>query len=751
MEKIKKILHYKIYFVLFIPLITFAIDLIVSVNINNLDVLIPYLITISSLLISLWFSFIFITNQMFFNRFSVSLINRKRNKNKHNILVLLFFIITLIVLVLSNQFNLTKLTVSFLLILNIVYIYLDLYRICFKIDLKEYITKEINIVFDSIISSKDNKEYKANKNLIIKLYKESLLKKEIYIYEYIVDCLSNNFKKYIIDSNKPDLIEDNKNEFLEKELLLLFVHLIKYSNNTQNDKYILNKIFSLMDYTFKCEKVRLLNEFREMLVDIILVSEKDISILYEFLHIKFYFLIKDNVDKIDYTHCDELLKVSYKLYYNLNLYKGYSENIHTLKFNYLILELIIKEKNSLYADIFDKFKKYVLQALNKDNIIYINIILNSYYQFLTENFYKQEIKDYEDFLYDIVIYKNTYKSRLIIEAILNLIDKLNDEHDENKNNLKFEIAKRFLDFFDDIPPYFFPKINLEEKNNDKYKLLIDVCISKANHSALYYILENINNNFLSYKREEKPQQQKYLEFYLGILKKISVIENSETINIVVSLFVNCIRNLDKEKLISKDLGKTITAELTTIIRERFNYNNEFASLIVEFLNELGSYEYNYDFISKENRINLYYQLYVIGIDAIEKGQEIILQQVSNTLGWMLKRELEKYNVDLIKVLVNYTTDFYNLCTINNISERTIIFVGTLFITIGAFCEKDYKYFRFKKDMTEKINKDLDYLRKSKCLRLATSNYWKDVLGEKSDDMIKNYWKYLSKPTDRKDS
>lgn len=207
--------------------------------------------------------------------------------------------------------------------------------------------------------------------------------------------------------------------------------------------------------------------------------------------------------------------------------------------------------------------------------------------------------------------------------------------------------------------------------------------------------------------------------------------------------------MDDNSNVSKDLANRLVHILKEMCELRFREDLDFSCEIVEFLDDLlGRSDAIYRFVHQgDTSTTVYRSLYEIAVDAIERNQELVIQRVSNVIGWRIKEAIEKGHTTIANTLIGYAIDIFNLAQENNISQQTIVFVGTLFIIIGAFCKTNLNYLRYQKIIIEAFkNKEvsLKYLAVSKLMRSAIADVWKTILGDNPKAMIDGFWNDLTK-------
>src|SRR5699024_9448289 len=127
------------------------------------------------------------------------------------------------------------------------------------------------------------------------------------------------------------------------------------------------------------------------------------------------------------------------------------------------------------------------------------------------------------------------------------------------------------------------------------------------------------------------------------------------------------------------------------------------------------------FVSNDNTKKklLYKNIYNIGISCIENNKENAVRTVSNTLGWCIIRSINKDNNDLTNYIIDRTIDLYRIEENMQISEKTLIFIMTLFTTVGTYCCKKPNYKPYLDKILNVLKKE-DYMRIKTAIELRTN-------------------------------
>ena len=133
-------------------------------------------------------------------------------------------------------------------------------------------------------------------------------------------------------------------------------------------------------------------------------------------------------------------------------------------------------------------------------------------------------------------------------------------------------------------------------------------------------------------------------------------------------------------------------------------------------------------ISKEYKLQIINIIFDIGVSAIESKDDDLIRICSNSLGWHAKDLFDADSYESFKSCINSASNLYKLLVELKYDESLIIFIGTLFVVLGAYLNtKDDKYANnFIISETSKLP-EKDLLKYSKKLRQFGSSFWDQEL------------------------
>lgn len=185
-----------------------------------------------------------------------------------------------------------------------------------------------------------------------------------------------------------------------------------------------------------------------------------------------------------------------------------------------------------------------------------------------------------------------------------------------------------------------------------------------------------------------------------------------------------------------------------IYRHRIEENDaiNLIHLLDGFLEE--GKEYNFIVKYNEKKKLLYKSIYNIGISCIEDNKESAVRVVSNTLGWYIIRSLKNDNSELTNYLIERTIDLFEIAQNMQISEKTIIFILTLFTTVGTYCCKESKYQTYLNKILNAL-KNEGYVRIKTAIELRTNEntMWDKLYDNKTKELTQKFLRELRNKTE----
>lgn len=765
----------EIIFVIVIILISFiifkignklAIDGIALCNLSGLifDSLIG--------LIAIWLSAYFILIQLYKNRYPMEIIEKSFLKKVKFILIYSIINIMVGMLTLTIYCDLiSQVYFIVLFLINIFIIFWNSYTINRTFTLNTYIEKYFKKITNDLEMNNINEEKIDNVFYDIhKLFDECIVKEEYYVCNSITEKNGELFQKLIEHGNRLLASEDKQKamiaEYILKKIINSGIYQIKSAKHIEN-KTCLVELFRQQERNIRlCLKIKNIEWFKKYITKLNELARdyNDNEIL-------------DNLYSMNVNIGEELLLEKEKMYiewfikeiYDLNLSLKYIYNNVNLKyFGKLLMLLLItdNEKNNsenyeVLKEILENFTKEITYGENEIQDVVI------YYQLYgSEIIHKKDLNQVKQFIKIITNKKNRLldneRWNAFILFYLNITSEEWDELGKENRKLIVEIILDlvlkdsktiYLGFMPDYKEIIFNNRyntnNINDICNEIKELLIRLMINnKVN--MFYYVLKELKKAILDLEQSDRSVQEKLFDVCIGILSRTINIKNKEFIEISIGTIDEIIEGLDKERKISDKFGKHIIEEISDMIIYRHRIEESDAINLIYLLDGFLEEGKEYNFIVKYNEKKklLYKSIYNIGISCIEDNKENAVRVVSNALGWYIIRSLDNDNSELSNYLIERTIDLFRIAQNMQISEKTLIFIMTLFTTVGTYCCKQIKYQTYLNKILNAL-KNEEYIRIKTAIELRTNEntMWDKLYDNRTKELTQKFLKELKNKTE----
>lgn len=765
----------EIIFVIVIILISFiifkignklAIDGIALCNLSGLifDSLIG--------LIAIWLSAYFILIQLYKNRYPMEIIEKSFLKKVKFILIYSIINIMVGMLTLTIYCDLiSQVYFIVLFLINIFIIFWNSYTINRTFTLNTYIEKYFKKITNDLEMNNINEEKIDNVFYDIhKLFDECIVKEEYYVCNSITEKNGELFQKLIEHGNRLLASEDKQKamiaEYILKKIINSGIYQIKSAKHIENKTYLV-ELFRQQERNIRlCLKIKNIEWFKKYITKLNELARdyNDNEIL-------------DNLYSMNVNIGEELLLEKEKMYiewfikeiYDLNLSLKYIYNNVNLKyFGKLLMLLLItdNEKNNsenyeVLKEILENFTKEITYGENEIQDVVI------YYQLYgSEIIHKKDLNQVKQFIKIITNKKNRLldneRWNAFILFYLNITSEEWDELGKENRKLIVEIILDlvlkdsktiYLGFMPDYKEIIFNNRyntnNINDICNEIKELLIRLMINnKVN--MFYYVLKELKKAILDLEQSDRSVQEKLFDVCIGILSRTINIKNKEFIEISIGTIDEIIEGLDKERKISDKFGKHIIEEISDMIIYRHRIEESDAINLIYLLDGFLEEGKEYNFIVKYNEKKklLYKSIYNIGISCIEDNKENAVRVVSNALGWYIIRSLDNDNSELSNYLIERTIDLFRIAQNMQISEKTLIFIMTLFTTVGTYCCKQIKYQTYLNKILNAL-KNEEYIRIKTAIELRTNEntMWDKLYDNRTKELTQKFLKELKNKTE----
>lgn len=721
-------------------------------------------------LVAIWISGYFILIQLYKNTYPMEIIEKSFLKKVKIILIYSIINILIGLLILSSFSNYIAETYYIILfVINVIIVFYYTYRINREFTINTYVDK----YFKNLINNLEKEN--ITKNDVDKIFKEfykffdeCIVKDEYYVCNNISKKIGLLFENLIEHCNKMILNnEEEMAEYIFEKIIYSGMYQISYAKDSKTENLISN-LFIQQEKNIKiCIKIGKLDWFKKYIKQINLLSKENknnhnniLEELYD-LNMEIGRTLLEKEDEWFDWFMNELYNINISLKY---AFKNVNLNYFGKLLTYVMVKNIEDNKNNdnKYKILLRILEKYTYNITHiNDNLEEVVIYYSIYGNQIIENKCKEQV---EDFI-DIITNKNnrTIDDEKWNEFILYYLNVTMNEWTEefgeiNRKKiidivLELSLNNSNCNYYSFLPEY--SKIIQDKK--DEPKLMNKICnefedlfirlVINNNVNMFYIILRILKDLILTLKQSDRNAQEKLFDLYLGNLIRTVNIENKKFAELTISVIDDTIEELDKNRKISNQFGIHIIEVIAdvAIYRSRIKEMNviNVTNLLSDFLEE----EKKYNFIVSDNKRKelLYKSIYNIGISCIENNMESALRNVSNRLGWFIIGSISNNDSPtLTHYLIDRTIDLFKIAQNMDISEKTLVFIMTLFTTVGTYCCKDAKYKGYQNKILGILIKE-DYGRIKTAIELRTkeNNMWDKLFEGQTQSLTQKFLKELN--------
>lgn len=720
-------------------------------------------------LVTIWISGYFILIQLYKNTYPMEIIEKNFLKKVKMILIysILNILIGVLTLSLFNNY-VVEIYYIILFVINVIVVFYYTYRINREFTINTYVDKYFKDLADSLekenITKNDvDKSFKD----FYKFFDECIIKDEYYVCNNISEKIGLLFKNLIEHCNKMLLNnEEEMAEYIFEKIINSGMYQISYAKNSKTESLISN-LFLQQEKNIKiCIKIGKLDWFKKYIKQINLLSKE-----YKNNHnciLEELYELNMEIGKTLLEKEDEWLDWFINELYNINISLKYAfKNINLNYFGKLLTYVMVKNiednknNNNKYKILIQVLEKYTYNITHiNDNIEDIVIYYSIYGNQLIGNECREQVRDF----IEIITNKNnrTIDNEKWNEFILYYLNITMQEWTEDFGEinrkkiidivLELSLNNSNCNYYSFLPEYS----KIIQVKKDEPKLMNEICdefeelfirlVINNNVNMFYIILRILKDSILTLKQSDRNAQEKLFDLYLGNLVRTVNIENKKFAELTISIIDDTIEELDRNRKISNQFGIYIIEAIAdvAIYRSRIKEMNviNVTNLLSDFLEEK-----KYNFIVSDNKRKelLYKSVYNIGISCIENNMENALRNVSNRLGWFIIGSISNNDSPtLTHYLLDRTIDLFKIAKNMDISEKTLVFIMTLFTTVGTYCCKDARYKGYQNKILGILIKE-DYGRIKTAIELRTkeNNMWDKLFEGQTQSLTQKFLKELN--------
>lgn len=720
-------------------------------------------------LVTIWISGYFILIQLYKNTYPMEIIEKNFLKKVKMILIYSIINILIGVLILSLFNNyVAEIYYIILFVINVIVVFYYTYRINREFTINTYVNKYFkdlaySLEKENITKDDVDKSFKD----FYKFFDECIVKDEYYVCNNISEKIGLLFKNLIEHCNKMLLNdEEEMAEYIFEKIINSGMYQISYAKDSKTESLISN-LFIQQEKNIKiCIKIGKLDWFKKYIKQINLLSKE-----YKNSHngiLEELYDLNMEIGKTLLEKEDEWFDWFINELYNINISLKYAfKNINLNYFGKLLTYVMVKNiednknNNNKYKILIQVLEKYTYNITHiNDNIEDIVIYYSIYGNQLIENKCREQVRDF----IEIITNKNnrTIDNEKWNEFILYYLNIAMQEWTEDFGEinrkkiidivLELSLNNSNCNYYSFLPEYS----KIIQVKKDEPKLMNEICgefeelfirlVINNNVNMFYIILRILKDSILTLKQSDRNAQEKLFDLYLGNLVRTVNIENKKFAELTISVIDDTIEELDRNRKISNQFGIYIIEAIAdvAIYRSRIKEINviNVTNLLSDFLEEK-----KYNFIVSDNKRKelLYKSIYNIGISCIENNMENALRNVSNRLGWFIIGSISNNDSPtLTHYLLDRTIDLFKIAQNMDISEKTLVFIMTLFTTVGTYCCKDARYKGYQNKILGILIKE-DYGRIKTAIELRTkeNNMWDKLFEGQTQSLTQKFLKELN--------
>lgn len=626
---------------------------------------------------------------------------------------------------------------------------------------------------DVILSIKrkplDVANLKRQINKINQLNEDSFSKQEIAVCYYNLN-ICEELNKHFIKERDGLVISGNSEEELKLINDIFFSSILnsmRIAKTHKNDQYIekaVSSLYKILKTCIECDKYNMFEALTDELNDYFSYNQVRNNIKPCLKILDLYNNLFDHV--ISNNKRDEWIELFKNLF-----------RIYTLKSTIHIEDTIIKalcssyfrsleklsEKDMLkyYEEHLDNLVSFIYQIVkDKTNSVdkYVQVILAAHTKMLIDRNDERYIIIFSRRIIKLCKFSIKYNYENLYFFLIIIIDNIIDEYHNDKivqslNETKFDLAIKVLNSENEITNVSLPnyqeqldKVNYEIRTLtdiiEEFRVMFHRVLLKKDVGVLLLLLDRYINIINTLNQQQRKQQEELFKLFDSILHYSISINNREGFYVILDEFTETIESLDKENKISKGIInyciELFSEMFSRCVRERHN------ELIFSCMGRVIHLHKSLNIVNRSTELqkSIIETLFQAGLDAIENHNEDIIRNVSNHLGWVGENAIKNSNSEILKFVLTKATTMYNISLDLEVNNKTVIFIGTLFIILGGCISANKPAFLPLIRSHMNLLKDKSLLYKSRNLRLYESNNWNDIMNGNAKYHIEKFSKII---------
>lgn len=676
---------------------------------------------ITYLFIGLWISLYIIVRQIGYNK-EINILTRDVIKiTFYEGITHLFVLLCLTILrtSVSSSYEIFALVHLLASAYSFYYLVRSMFTVFDKLELKRVLRNEVNGICDEIANTVELDALKRKISQIIHIYNESVFQENIELAKYIIISYYSILKKHFIEEPRILLAEDSKNNHKQLDSTQIsriingyFADLFRYGNSFIEQELrlvVISVVFEQLKNVYKCnidnKTAELFSLFNEVAYRI--DEESSIS-FFDQVSYQSYQLCKEAIRDGRISFVKGILKEVSDLYEELEKNHKVHDRVYLSRvYANLILHSYDNEIADFTTEMIGAYRDYIIENIDQLDKTSLSFVIKR-----VKSDRSDIVKTFVETMLEIQKYVNVYSSERtlsyitgIYRSLINVVGKT-----EPVLNALCDYEVRMLEKSKnlDITLLFdWEDIILSTYSDSDFEFILDHqkhCLVRAVYSnqqeLLKMCLDNVDAVLLTLFEKDKPIQQKWLRIYFKVFGSAMNTTFDDMIELSVYRFEKLLLSLDEKKTISQDLGLFIISELYKTAYNAISRNAYLSNEIVDMLGDLVGKSEDYDFrvfLRHDELVKSVNEaLFTLAVDAIEKDNCTLIENVSQNLGWEIASRMEHNGK--IDTIMEFPQKLFQLCVRHKVNEKTLKFLGTLYIVLGGMAVQDYP--KFVKDILD---------------------------------------------------
>jgi hypothetical protein len=736
-----------------------------NISLNKLtSVLFAGLLAISSICFSCYFLLL----QLYQNRYPMEMIKNDFLSIIRKIIIIMIYVVIFgsYILYLDSGFYI-QLCFDLLAIYTIIRILIISYKSNKSLMINTYIDKYVENL--KIQLDKSLYDFERSKDIFTTMrdvFEECYVKEEYFVCQNISKGIGQVFKSFIEQHNKMLLNEKMKTKDVDDfflEIISYSIYQIELSKNCKSEFFVEDLINNNLQNILSCirtQQFHLYKEYIKIINVLVYELQKNENEFLVNLIFKMYSrvskeLMTSNVDS-------EWLRYLYDNLYDMTVSLNYNnKNINIKYFAQLLTHSLLADLNyneNLHKYLFELLKKFSMESV-KINYRFDEIIV--YYAIYSHEIISSEnlnaIKEFNELIFDIEndLISDSKCVDFIFYYLSSIDNKWENEFSDIVREKNVEILLRMIsldstrDYYVMLPDFK----NIVVKNKyDKNKIksvcsnfdsLFNRAILKNNNSIFYLFSEKLNDCIITLEKDSRDIQELLFDVYINTIIRVSDINNKIFAEIMFDQLKKCVMEMDRNKKISSDFGDYIIRKITnvTIYTHKTEIVKNLVNLLRDFMykSDNENEALNFILISNDKKILICRSIFNIGMDSIENNQEDSLRLVSDALGWLTIDSIKQKENSVVRYLLERSKDLFMTSKSLSISNKTLVFIMTLFTTVGTYCCKDPKVYKYRDIIIDALlDEEESIINTAIKLRISENDTWNELFDNKTKEYTNEF-------------